>query len=63
MITDERKRELIDTPVMLNGSPARISGYKNNFPTVRNTRTGEGYEWSWETVDRIVRERDGAFSS
>lgn len=45
----------------LNGKPAVVCGRANRFATVR-ARDGEGYEWSWDAVDRIMR-RDQAFRS
>lgn len=52
--TLEQRRALCEARVTLNGADARISGSRHEFATVRDTRTGLGCEWSWETVARIV---------
>ena len=32
-------------------------------PRVINVRTGEGYEWSWQTIEYVIVNRGGAFRS
>jgi hypothetical protein len=63
VIDEDRRYELADTPVTLNGKPAAIFGVKNRFATVAQLPRGEAYEWSWGTVDHVVREHEGRFRS
>lgn len=44
----------------LDGLPARVRGYRNDFATVRNARYG--VEFAWQTV-ALIQSRGGAFSS
>ena len=62
-VSRERRLELVAEKVTLNDQPAGISGIKNDFATVRQNDSGLGCEWAWETVDHIVRNRDGKFKS
>lgn len=55
----ERRRELIDTPVTLNGEPAKVCGFQLDFPVVRSRKCHA--EFAWQTVDHVVKNRDGAF--
>ena len=52
-ISTDRRRELVNIPVTLDGLPARITGAALEFPMIRNANTAA--EFSWPTVDRIVR--------
>jgi hypothetical protein len=61
MITTERRQELCSEHVTLNGNPAVIRGWRNEFATVSALNSLENAEWAWETVDRIVREKNGEF--
>jgi len=63
LVSLQRKRELVDTPVSLNGRPARIVGVQQPFATVATIPQGPAMEWSWEAADRIVREHGGSFQS
>lgn len=54
---DERVA-LTQTPVTLDGRPARITGYRNDFAT----DPARSAEWAWLTVARIVA-RGGNFKS
>lgn len=38
----------------LNGKPATVLGRMQPFAVVVCYPDGERYEWSWETVDRIM---------
>lgn len=62
-LTYERKCELAEVHVTLNGHRAAITGAMNDFATVRDLGTGLSAEWSWETVERIVTQKGGAFRS
>ena len=62
----ERQR-LRDTPVTLDGHPARVCGEypRVEFPTVQIT-TGApcyGVQFCWETVRHVIDNRNGAFKS
>lgn len=56
-----RRQQLTSVPVTLDGKPARISGYNLPYAHVRNADTM--VEFAWETADRIVTSKDGAFRS
>lgn len=51
-ISMTRRHELVDTPVTLDGSPARITGARLDFPIIRSTTSS--VEFAWPTVARIV---------
>lgn len=38
----------------LNGLPARVTGYLNDFATVTQVASGLDAQWSWETAVRIA---------
>lgn len=59
----DRRMVLCATPVTLDGKPAKISGYNNPFATVSLASNGLSCEFAWETVDHIVSNRKGRFSS
>lgn len=61
-VDDERRRELIETRVTLNGNPARITGARSRFATVTDLTTRLSAEWSWEAVERVVA-KGGRFES
>lgn len=58
--TLDERAALCEAKVTLDGHKAKISGYRNDFATVRDLVTGNSPEWAWETVQRIVA-RGGAF--
>lgn len=58
----QQRAALCEARVTLNGRPARISGYKNEFATVTQAGTRLSAEWAWVTVARIVA-AGGAFES
>jgi len=60
---EDVRRKLCEVPATLNGEPARISGYRNDFATVTQLDSGLSAEWSWPAVRRIVEQRDGAFKT
>lgn len=62
IVTLERKQQLCNEEVFLDGKPAKIVGWKNDFAKVVDQQTGVGYEWAWSTVDRIVQ-NGGLFRS
>lgn len=61
--TTEQRHALCAAHVTLNGLPARVGGYRNRFATITQVSTGLACEWAWETVARIVNDKDGAFTS
>lgn len=63
MITAERRRELVDTHITLNGKPALVCGYRNAFATVVDLVSRLQCEFAWETVDDIITNRNGEFRS
>jgi hypothetical protein len=40
--------------VTLDGEPAMVCGYRNDFATVCQLRGPLRLEWAWETVARII---------
>ena len=50
--SDLRRAVYSGLPVYLNGKPAQIIGFANDFATVRNVFVS--YDWSWHAVARIV---------
>lgn len=48
--------------VTLNGRPAVIRGAREGFATVSAIPDGESYQWSWDSVARIV-DAGGRFTS
>lgn len=62
-LSDDGFSGYVDTPVTLNGNPAQVSGYHNDFATVTDMTTGLSCEWAWQTVAHIVKNRKGAFKS
>jgi hypothetical protein len=45
---------LTETIVTLNGQRARITGYNQEFATVRASESGASGQWAWQTAARIV---------
>lgn len=48
--------------ITLNGFPARIAGWKNDFATIHELHPGTiSAEFSWLTVEHIIDTKGGAF--
>lgn len=62
-MNEERKRELAETPVTLDGKPAKIFGTKRQFATVAQMPNGPNFQYAWTTVEYIILKRDGNFLS
>lgn len=62
-IKSTRRQELCNEHVTLDGKPAGIGGYVNDFAMVIALDGSNRVEFAWETVDHIVRNRDGKFKS
>jgi hypothetical protein len=60
-MSEREKRELCQDRVTLNGKPAVVTGYKNEFAMVKALDSCEQAEFAWETVARIVNLKNGAF--
>ena len=60
-MTTIEKTDLINKRVTLNGAPAIISGRLQPFAMVRRLDGSQGYEFAWETVRNIVKNRNGEF--
>ena len=43
-----------DNSCTLDGHPAKIIGWKNDFATVARLDGKAEFDWAWETVDRIM---------
>lgn len=52
-----------EVPVTLDGTPAVITGYRNEFASVRQLGSGMGVEFAWATVAHILNTREGKFRS
>ncbi len=55
----ERARDLQDAsrPITLDGKPARISGFENDFATVWDKEDQiRSAQWAWQTVVKIITE-------
>lgn len=61
------RQEIVDTPVTLDGWRAVVVGIKQDFCRVAivDPRAPVKYhfEWSWQTAERIITERQGRFLS
>lgn len=63
-ITLEEKQKLVSTQgATLNGKPAGIRGYANNFATVCQIPDGLAYEYAWATVKHIVNNNNATFKA
>ena len=61
-MSKDDKRALCGERVTLDGEPATISGADLPFATVRSLDGRMFAEWAWETVQRVVTIRGGAFT-
>lgn len=52
-----------DVAVTLDGKPAVIAGYRNDFAGVHTLDGKTRVEFAWPTVWRIVTQREGRFQS
>lgn len=46
--------EMIETPVTLDGLPARVTGRKLDHAVVAQIRGPLALEWAWSTVERVI---------
>lgn len=60
--TSAQKIAMTKIKITLNGEPAVLSGIRNQFATVTQSRTGLKAEWSWEAVRNVIR-KGGRFES
>ena len=59
----EQRRELVETPVTLNGMNAVISGVTNDFATVTQLPNGLSADFAWWTVKHVIEHSKGAFNA
>ena len=59
----ERRRELAEEEVTLNGRRAKIHGVNNDFATVSQLPNGLSAEWAWATVEHVITNNNGAFNA
>lgn len=59
----ERRRELQEHEVTLNGKRAIVCGILNDYATVAVLPGGERAEFAWSTVERVIEKNDGNFNS
>lgn len=59
---DARRDKYSGLEVKLNGRPARITGFINDFGTVVTDDGQAFFSWSWPAIARIVAD-DGRFVS
>lgn len=62
MTPDERRDAYSDLRVTLNGKPAEIQGFRNRFGTVWARGVGS-FDWSWEAIERVVKNKGGKFTA
>lgn len=67
MSNENDKQEAIrlwrdDNACFLDDKPAKVIGWKNDFPTVAELSGPLALEWSWDTVNRIMA-KDRRFKS
>jgi len=43
-----------DNACVLDGFPAKVIGWKNDFATVARLDNKAAFEWAWSAVDRIM---------
>lgn len=58
----ERQALCLTDGIMLNGLPARISGWAQHNATVFQVETGWWATLSWPTVARVVKHNGGQFT-
>jgi hypothetical protein len=57
------RRHLCDMPATLDGHRAVVGGVKNPHATVTDLATGASYEWAWATVEHVLTEKRGRFTT
>jgi hypothetical protein len=64
MMPIERRRELLEYEITLNGVRATIGGVNNDFATIRQLPDGlVSAEFAWPTVEHVITNNDGAFNA
>jgi hypothetical protein len=60
----ERRRELLEHDITLNGVRATIGGVNSPFATIRQLPDGlVSAEYAWATVEHVIANNDGAFNA
>jgi hypothetical protein len=59
----QQRRDICRQSVTLDGKPAVIGGVYDQFAQIGTLETLHSVEFSWQTVDRIIRTKGGAFYS
>ena len=59
----ERRRELMEHVVTLNGVNAVIRGYKHDFATITQLPNGLSAEFAWYTVEHVIENSKGEFNA
>ena len=59
----ERRRELAEQSVRLNGRNASIGGVTNDFATVTQLPNGLSADFAWKTVEHVIEHSKGEFSA
>ena len=62
-VPEDRRYDLVDARITLNGEKAALTGIKNRFATVTQYGTGLSCEFSWETAEHIITKKNGDFRS
>jgi hypothetical protein len=55
------RQEMSETSITLDGMPAKVTGTRLDFAIVRSKV--QAVEFAWATVERVIVNRGGAFSS
>lgn len=63
----EQRRALVELAgtmsVTVDGHRATVGGWRNDFATVHDLKTGAAWSWSWQAVERVLKSSGGAFKS
>lgn len=63
-VPTERRIELCDAEVTLDGKRAVIRGWRNDFATVRQLPDGKLHaEFAWKTVEHVIEHSNGEFKA
>jgi hypothetical protein len=63
-VPTERRMELVNEDVTLDGKRAKILGWSQDFATITQLPDGKvSAEFAWATVERVIKHSDGAFKA
>ena len=63
-VPTERRIELCDAEVTLDGKRAKIIGWSQDFATITQLPDGKvNAEFAWATVERVIKHSNGDFKA